>query len=256
MKIAFISDIHEDIISLMQAERIINKKRCDMVICLGDIVGFSIPFYDYLNTRNASACVKWVKKNCTYAVAGNHDLYAIKKVPKSKVREFTYPSDWYSLTYSKRKTLSQDTIWLYEDNELSALLEEDDIAFLSQLPETDIINIDGIKFMISHFIYPDITGSTQQFIYTYADLVEHLQFSQKQGCHLSFSGHMHYEGISKIKNRNFHRVGFGKKTKLSSVEWFSLPPISNSKSMNGLVIWDTDENIIEAHSLRKTFKLI
>ncbi len=86
MKIAIISDIHEDYISLMQAVRLIEKKKCDEVICLGDIVGFSIPFYDYIETRNGSACVKWVKNNCKYTIAGNHDLYAVRKVPVNQVR--------------------------------------------------------------------------------------------------------------------------------------------------------------------------
>ena len=122
MKIAIISDIHEDYISLLQAARLIEQKNCDEIVCLGDIVGYSIPFYDYLDTRDASNCVEWVRTNCKYVVAGNHDLYASRKIPVSRVRDFVYQENWYNLSYSQRKEISQNALWLYEDNELSLSL--------------------------------------------------------------------------------------------------------------------------------------
>ncbi len=44
MKLAIITDIHEDRVNLVKALRMIEKEACDEIACLGDIVGFSTPF--------------------------------------------------------------------------------------------------------------------------------------------------------------------------------------------------------------------
>ena len=36
MKLGFISDIHEDIVSLERALEILLKEQCDQIICLGE----------------------------------------------------------------------------------------------------------------------------------------------------------------------------------------------------------------------------
>jgi Icc-related predicted phosphoesterase len=47
MRLAFISDIHEDVESLRRILRKAEKRGYDQLICLGDISGFSLPFYTY-----------------------------------------------------------------------------------------------------------------------------------------------------------------------------------------------------------------
>jgi predicted phosphodiesterase len=256
MKIAIISDIHDDYISLLPAARLIEQKKCDEIVCLGDIVGYSIPFYDYLDTRDASNCVQWVKANCKYVVAGNHDLFAARKAPVSKVRDFKYPENWYSFSYSERKEISENALWLYEDNELSALLNDEDIHYLYHLPESVIVEIEGKNCFFSHFIYPDLSGSAKEFLYAYRDIVDHLTHLKENNCNLSFSGHMHFEGINKLSDKKIVKIGFGKKTTLNSFDWSSVPSISNSKNANGFIIWDTRLNLIETISLKKKFKLL
>ena len=96
MKIGFVSDIHEDINSLKEALRILDFQKCDKIVCLGDIVGYSVPFYGFLSSRNASEVIELLKKKCDIIVAGNHDLFAIRKLPKYKAG-FKYPKNWYTL---------------------------------------------------------------------------------------------------------------------------------------------------------------
>jgi Icc-related predicted phosphoesterase len=55
MKIAIISDIHEDIDSFQAVLRAIDKFACHEIVCLGDISGYSIPYYNYLNARTGKS---------------------------------------------------------------------------------------------------------------------------------------------------------------------------------------------------------
>ena len=82
MKIGIISDIHEDIVSLKYIFKTFEKRRCDEIICLGDIVGFVGNYFYFSATRNASECLRLVRANCSHVLAGNHDLFAIKKLPR------------------------------------------------------------------------------------------------------------------------------------------------------------------------------
>jgi len=256
MKIVIISDIHEDYSSLKIAARIIEQKKCDMIICLGDIVGFSVPYYDYLYSRNASKCIQWVKSNCKYVLSGNHDLYAVKKTPISKVREFVFPQNWYQLSFHERIMFSKNNIWLYEDNELSALISDEEKDYLYHLPEYMCVEIDNRKCLLSHFIYPDLSGSYKMFLFDIKGLTNHLDYMAENNCTLGFSGHMHYEGFSKLLGDDLIKIGFGKKTYLNTFDWVSVPAISNSKNNNGFIIWDTQKKFIEPISLRKKFTII
>lgn len=62
MKIGIISDIHEDILSLSRALRMLEKERCDRVVSLGDIVGFDNGYYGAGRVQDAEACIRLVEK--------------------------------------------------------------------------------------------------------------------------------------------------------------------------------------------------
>jgi len=257
MKIAFISDIHEDIESLIKAARIIEKLKCDEVICLGDIVGYSVPFYNYLNKRNANACLDWVKTHCKYVVKGNHDLFACKEIPKSKTSDFIFSENWYQLPYTERKKIATNKIWLYEDNELSALLNSENIEYLHSIPESIIIEIAKQKIMLSHYLYPDFSGSTTHFIETYTDVKQHLDYLDIQEILLSFTGHRHFEGFIYNTLDELKYIKIEKSKHISNhTKWICVPPITQAAKNNSLLIWDTNEKSIGTVSIKKWWQMV
>lgn len=68
MKYAIISDIHSNLEALQKALDIIDKKKVDEIICLGDIVGYG---------ANPNECTELVKERCSIVVLGNHDAAAL-----------------------------------------------------------------------------------------------------------------------------------------------------------------------------------
>jgi len=113
LRIAIISDIHEDIITLRKIISRIQKKGYDKLICLGDISGFSLPFYKYLETRNAHECLKLLRETCDIIIPGNHDYHAAQRIPEISAI-FDFPSNWYELDFRKKSELVNGEIWLHE----------------------------------------------------------------------------------------------------------------------------------------------
>lgn len=255
MKLGFVSDIHEDIKQLEQALRILESHVCDKIICLGDIVGYSIrqddPYaLDFLWARNGSEVIKLIKKKCDIAVVGNHDLFAIRKLPKCKAG-IKYPKNWYELDYWKRKKLFRDKIWIYEDNELSALLTKSDKKFIGDLPEFVVGNFDGVKILLSHYAYPDLVGNTKFEPQTTQEAKEHFKFMKDLGCNLGISGHDHKEGIMRFTPSTVSEFTFGKvKINSKTPTWFHGPSVAKSVRVNGVMIFNTKTFEAEAIPLK------
>lgn len=250
MKLGFISDIHEDIKQLEQAFNILESHKCDKIICLGDIVGYSVPYYGFLWSRNAPEVIKLVKKKCGIVIVGNHDLFAIKKLPKYKAG-FKYPENWYALDYWKRKVLAKDKVWLYEYNELPALLTKSDEKFIAKLPEFVIGNFDGIKILLSHYAYPDLVGNTKLEPKTAIEVSEHFKFMQKLGCNLGISGHDHKEGIMRFTPKKVENFNFGKvKIDKNTPTWFHVPSVVNGSFANGVTVFNTESFEVETIPLK------
>lgn len=245
MKLGFISDIHEDIKRLKQALSILKSFKCDKIICLGDIVGYSIPYYDFLSSRNSPEVIELLRKKCDIAIAGNHDLFAIKKLPKYKAK-FKYPKNWYGLNYWQRKSFAKDRIWLYEDNELSALLTKEDKNFIDKLPEFFVGNFGGVRIFLSHYAYPDLVGATKFEPKTIKDVKEHFEFMQKFNCKFGISGHDHKEGIMRFTINKVDSLGFGKvKIDKNIPTWIHIPSIAKGSFVNGVAVFDTESFVIE-----------
>jgi predicted phosphodiesterase len=96
MKLGFLSDIHEDVISLKKGLDVLYREHCDQIICLGDIIGFSNPYYPFGETKDANACIDLVRENCTIVVPGNHDLFSAGRIPMYNAG-IEYPVDWYRM---------------------------------------------------------------------------------------------------------------------------------------------------------------
>ena len=246
MLLGLLADIHEDIVRLEESIAIFSDRKVDEIVCLGDIVGFCVPYYSYLDTRDSNKVVRWVKANCPVSVMGNHDLYAIRKIPIHSER-FTYPANWYELDFSTRKSIGDGKIWLYENNELSALLDEDCQKYIRELPEYMIEDYGEYKVLYSHYFYPDVTGSLSIIVKSVDELKQHFAFMKDNGCLYAFSGNDHFRGIKVFTEDSIIEIKLGEKYVLPDQElWLHIPAVANGTNQNGIAVFDTETREIEA----------
>ena len=59
MRLGVLASIHEDVIRLEQAVDVLRQTGCETILCLGDIVGYSVPYYGFLKSRDAHRAVTW-----------------------------------------------------------------------------------------------------------------------------------------------------------------------------------------------------
>lgn len=248
MKIAIISDIHEDVVSLQQALFSIDKLKCDEIYCLGDISGFSVPHYAYFDTRNAHECLKLVRENCKVVLAGNHDLHAAKRLSEF-CPEFQFPNNWYELDYREREKLSEDRVWLYDHDELDPLYSKKDIEYLSKLPEKHILELAHMKVIFSHYVYPNMSGVLKHFYHKREEYQYHLTFMKQKGGNISFVGHAHSGGVHIVTEQSIKQKGFNRKHNVEFNSCIVVPSIAGNMVRNGFCVFDTDEVWIKAYRI-------
>jgi len=245
MKIAFIADIHEDVVNMKLALYKIESLHCDEIVCLGDISGFSAPGYKYYHTRDARECLHLVRENCKYIIAGNHDLQAAKRLP-GYCGGFDFPSDWYELDHSDRKARGYQKVWLYDQDQLDPLYSRADIEFLAGLPELELVEVEGMRILLTHYLYPNLCGALMNFYHTHIECQQHFSFMESHGCDLSFSGHYHWGGLTiatkhMIIERHFHRKYIPEERCAIIV-----PTITSHTTGSGFCLFDTEEHSVKA----------
>ena len=245
MKLAIISDIHEDVVSLKEALYKIEKAGCDEIVCLGDISGFSIPHSHYFDTRNAHECLRIVRENCSAILLGNHDLNAAKSFSKY-CPDFEYPENWYSMDYHERKAFSENKLWLYERNELDPLYTHADIEYLQTLSEIYVLQKPDQNILFSHYIFPNMAGLLQGFYYLEHEYKRHFEFMDKFDCRYSFSGHLHPKGLYVATQYEIVEKGFSRQYILDEKANIIVPPVTGKKIGNGFCIFDTDAGWVKA----------
>lgn len=239
MLIGILSDIHEDSVRLGEALRKLEKLGCTQLACLGDITGFDAPYYRYLSTRDASACIMMVKENCRWVVAGNHDLFAVRKLPLHSVG-FSFPDNWYDLDFSDRKAAGYGRVWLYEHMELPTLIGSNEKEYLASLPEYIVADFDGHQVFLSHSLAGDLSGSTMQVHANAWEFAPHHSLMQRHGCKTGISGHLHPGGMIVSEKEQLFTKAFGKTHFQGEyATQFVAPCIAHSSSPNGFLIFDT-----------------
>lgn len=244
MRIAIISDIHEDLINLQLAFKKIERLKCDRVVCLGDISGYTIPHHNYFDSRNAGKCLELVRKYCSIIISGNHDLYGAKCTPENS--NFKYPQNWYELDFYERFAISKNRVWLYEHEELNTLYTKEEQNFIKNLPEYEMATFDNTPVLFTHFIFPNLTGSEKEFYFEAEDYNQHKQFMYEKGARLSFSGHRHPPGLLVVNNSKILLKGFARKYKLRPHDSVLIPPITRALGKSGFCVYDTEQETVKA----------
>ena len=237
VKIGFISDIHEDYVSLCAAVTALEKAQCEALVCLGDIVGFSFPFQRSAARRNADACVALVRDQCTTAVAGNHDLYALRRIP-THAAGFPYDDDWYERDEESRQRIAGSALWRYDDFDLPQRLSAPSRAVLAELPEYRTVRFGEIALFFSQFRYPDLSGSVVASLRS-DHLHEHFDFARERNCLHSFSGHGHPQGFAQAENGRLVFGGFGRHALHHGQQWIVCPAVARTDRASGVMMFDT-----------------
>ena len=245
MRIALLSDIHEDIVSLKKILRKIEKTGYDKLICLGDVSGFSVPYYKYTHTRNAHECLSLLREKCSVVVPGNHDFYAAQIIPEHSAI-FDFPQNWYDLDYYQHLEMSNGKIWLHEENDLNPLYSNDDIAFLRSLPEYYILESPEGNILFSHYAYPNLSGFQKKFYSTGADFDPHFKFMENNNCNLSFTGHAHISGFYVVTRESFKQYRFNKVKLKAFPVCLGILPVTSQENRNGFCIFDTESLFFKA----------
>ena len=237
MRLAFISDIHEDFESLLNILRKAEKRGYDQLICLGDISGFSLPFYTYGNIRDAAASLQLVRQKCNWIIPGNHDLHAARRIPQHS-DVFAFPENWYTLAPAEQAELSADSIWIHDD-ELEPNYSSEDLKFLKSLPEFAVLETPECNILLSHYAFPNLSGFKKGFYSWGKEFESHFEFMQKHHCQLAFTGHAHPRGFHMVFQDRFRHYGYRGLKIPGFPALVGVPPVTRHKHRRGFCIFDT-----------------
>jgi predicted phosphodiesterase len=118
MKYAIISDIHGNLEALQAVLKDIDSRAIDVMVCLGDIVGY------YPNPED---CIELVRNRVDICVAGNHDYAAIGKID---TQNFTYYA-FAAMEWTKHNISEKAKEFL---RSLSLTIERDNMFFTHSSP--------------------------------------------------------------------------------------------------------------------------
>lgn len=260
MKLGIITDIHEDYLNLTRAVSLFEHNNCDEIVCLGDIVGFSLPHHKNVYHKDANLCVDLVRNVCAVVVVGNHDLFAVGRIPCFET-SFPYTPQWSRFDEFERKIHIKNNTWFYSESDIPSHLTDENRDYLLSLPESIIKSYGSTRLLFSHFFYPDLPGNTKFFPRKVSDLKEHFEYSKDNKINVSFLGHGHIEGALMFTATQRLHLKFGQyqiRTPLSprenghQLEQISIvcPSIARTRRKNGVLIFDIDSAQLEIIPLK------
>ena len=221
MKYAVISDIHGNLEALNAVLKDIKKCRVDVIVCLGDIVGY------YPDPRR---CIELVKAHCAHCVAGNHDCAAIGVTDTSC---FTYYA-FAAIEWTRQRLTDSDKEYLMT---LPLTIEHDGLFFTHSSPA------DPAKFP---YVFPDNEDTISS---AFRNLTHHV----------NFIGHTHWPFVllresDEIKMHSGSSVEIRKKCSyLINVGSVGQPRDYDHRSCYAL--YDTKKGVISLRRVKYNYKI-
>lgn len=166
MKYAIISDIHGNLEALESVLAEIDRLKVDLILCLGDIVGYG---------PNPNECVELIKQRVHVTLAGNHDYAPLGKL------DLSYFNPW------ARSAIE----WT------AAQLNQASIDFLLSLPLRK--EVDGFTIVHSTPNNP----AAWNYIITIGDAAKNFSEFEQQVC---FIGHSHVPMIVAVNGGGDFRI--------------------------------------------------
>jgi predicted phosphodiesterase len=229
VRLAILSDIHEDYKGLKRVFKRIGRIGYDSCICLGDISGYSEAYYRYPKERNARACLELVRKHCDIIIPGNHDLHAAGRIPLPG--EGAGPDHWP------------------HEEDLDPGYSREDLAFLAGLPEYAVLPDTTYKILLSHYVDPNLSGIMQGFFTRGKEFASHFGLMERLGCKLGISGHAHARGVHLVYPDQFRHYGYSRAQLKDFPVVVGIPPVTRHKMRSGFCIFDTDTHLLQAIKL-------
>lgn len=138
MKIAIVSDIHSNIEALKAVLKDINQRRCDVILCLGDLIGYYYWPEEVVNLLMNTPNV--------FAIKGNHEEMYLKSLSDLNYKE------WVNKKYGAGINYACDDI------------SNDSLSYLRSLKSSLDLTLDGKNigafhgspFSIDQYLYPDL----------------------------------------------------------------------------------------------------
>lgn len=155
MRIAIISDIHANLEALTRALTIIDERKPDEIICLGDVVGYG---------PDPNECIDLIRERSKVVLMGNHD-YAVTHI---------------EATENFNPVAKEAVIWTRDK------ITVDNLNFLSLLPYT--YKLDDVYFVHSTPLEPE----EWHYVFTWNDAMSQFDHFEEKIC---FIGHSHVPQI-------------------------------------------------------------
>jgi hypothetical protein len=214
-----------------------------MMVCLGDICGYSPDYYRYASQRDACACLDLVREKCRIVIPGNHDMHAAGKIPEHSA-VFNFPVNWYQLSLEEREKLSRKELWLHHDDDETGW-DAEATDYIRNLPEYEVMDTPAGKLLFSHYAYPNLSGFSRNFYSWRKEFGKHLDFMKRHDCTYGFTGHAHTRGFYTC-TRNLFRHHFRQKKRLNGQPMvIGIPPVTRQMQRRAFCIFDTETLIIE-----------
>ena len=197
MKIAAISDIHGNIYSLMKVLEDIDEQRVDLIVCLGDLVGYG---------PHPNEVVALIKRREIPCIKGNYDASVVDGdftfIRNTSINSFSLP-------------------WASEEVRASNKF------YLSQLPTELNYDINGVKIKFTH----GSPNAINEYLFQDADNTNNVMESLEED--ILVCAHTHIPSYKKFGDKIFINTGSVGKPKIGRPNaTYVLIEIKEDKTVN------------------------